>query len=254
MKEFNYKLLVSGAKKLGITLSKEQVQKFFLYSKILARESKRLGLSTVRVEDIVEDHFLDSLTIFQSKKIKAAAKVADVGSGAGFPGIPVKIVQPNLEVVLIESNKKKAAFLEDVVGALALTKILVLPIRAEEVGRDPLYRGYFDLVIARAVIELPVLLEYTLPLLRKGGWCLALKGPRVSKELRAASKAVEILGAVISEIIPTLSFTEPRKRVIVLVKKILETPERYPRRPGIPKKRPLPEERKKWLQQADPRR
>jgi 16S rRNA (guanine527-N7)-methyltransferase len=169
---------------------------------------------------------------------EAALRVVDIGTGAGLPGIPLKIAWPNVHLTLLESTGKKCRFLEQACDALGLADVEVVEARAEEFGRDPARRERYDLAVARAVAPLPVLLEYALPALRDGGWLAAPKGSAAPRELALATRAFAALGGRLQE---TVQFRPPHSgaQTVFLIEKVAATPERYPRRAGIPAKRPL---------------
>lgn len=165
--------------------------------------------------------------------------MADIGSGGGFPGLVWAAAYPELSFTLIESSQKKTAFLERSAAGMGLERLQALPLRAEEAGRDPALRGSFHLVTARAVADLAVLAEYALPLLREGGMFMALKGPDPQEELTASAHAVELLGGSTEQVVCYQLPLSGEGRSVVLVRKNAPTPEKYPRRPGMPTKRPL---------------
>jgi 16S rRNA (guanine527-N7)-methyltransferase len=251
-------LLRDGARRFGLCLTAEHVQTFQAYYRELTVWSRKFNLTTVtRYEDVQIRHFLDSLTCLLALPVpgtptgrpvpdviplsssETPLQCIDVGTGAGFPGLPVQILRPVLKMTLIESSHKKAQFLQHVTTTLGLTGVSVLCARAEEVGQDSLHRERYDVVLARAVADLSELAEYCLPLCRKGGIFLAQKGQDIEAELRNAETALRLLGGRLREV-KTLCLPGLREtRSLVMVDKVQETPPRYPRRPGVPKKRPL---------------
>lgn len=206
----------------------------------LSAGSARLNLTAITIpEEIVAKHFLDSLAGLQVIDPAAGKRVIDVGSGAGFPGLPLKIVRPELELTLLESSRKKAGFLEATVRELGLEGVLVAGMRAEEAGRDPAHRGSYHWAVARAVAPVGVLGEYCLPFLRVQGVLVAYKGPAAGDELAKARHALAVLGGVVREV---LEFNLPGvedRRSLVVIEKTAPTPERFPRRAGAAAKRPL---------------
>jgi 16S rRNA (guanine527-N7)-methyltransferase len=224
--------------KWGIALQSEQIAAFATYADELMRWNERINLTAItQLDEIYKRHFLDSLSCLPFLG-SAPRRLIDIGSGAGFPGLPLKIVLPELQLTLLESVAKKAVFLEHIAATLDLRDVVVLPLRAEEAGRDVRLRGQADVVTARAVAETRVLIEYALPLLRIGGLLVAHKGAIALDEVRSAGKALASLGAELVGIeqvhLPGLD-----DRRIVIVRKVSPTSERYPRPPGIPSKRPL---------------
>lgn len=232
--------LINGAKALGLCLSPTQVQTFQRYADELLAWNKRLNLTAIKtLEGIQIKHFLDSLTcLLAIPSTPGPRRIMDVGTGAGFPGVPLKIYDPSIHLTLLESVRKKAAFLEHLVQTLGLQDVEIIVGRAETLGQDPRYREAYDVVVARAVAELPVLAEYCLPFCRVGGLFLAQKKAGIDKEIKSAEDAIDTLGGILHKVIPVnLPDTDPRQ--IIVVKKVRPTPLRYPRRVGIPAKRPL---------------
>ncbi len=233
--------LASFARELmGLELTPEQLRSFQTYAVDLIEWNRRVNLTAITDPHGIEiKHFLDSLTALLAIRPDAGIRVVDVGTGAGFPGIPLKIVCPGIELVLLESVGKKVRFLEHIVRKLGLTGVDVVRARAEEMGRDPQYREQFDLVIARAVAWMPVLVEYLLPLCKIGGHCLAYKGENAHAEVLEAEGALRVLGGRVVKVIPVELPGVTETRHLVLVAKEARSPGKYPRRPGIPSKRPI---------------
>lgn len=231
-------LLQETVSSWGLALSDTQIAQFATYAAELRRWNERLNLTTVTDEQtIVTRHFIDSLRCALSWGV-APTRLADIGSGAGFPGLPLKILRPELQLTLVESIEKKAAFLRHIATTLGLAEVTVLTTRAETLGREPQHRECYDVVTARAVAELRVLVEYCLPLCKVGGRFLAPKGAQIEAELSAAQQAISTLGGQLRAIEPVTLIGEP-ERSLVVISKIAATPERYPRLAGIPQKRPL---------------
>ena len=197
--------------------------------------------SVVDKDGVQARHFLDSLSVVLALPdgLVEHCKVVDVGAGGGFPGVPLKIVFPEIRLTLIDSTAKKTAFLIHLVEALEIDRADVLTGRLEELGHDPSLREGFDLVVARAVAKLPVLAELTLPLCRVGGLVVCQKGASVEEELLESEGAVDTLGGEIQGIVPVDLPELEQRRSLVVLKKVRSTPEAYPRRPGIPFKRPI---------------
>ncbi|KFD40488.1 hypothetical protein HY02_04005 [Peptococcaceae bacterium SCADC1_2_3] len=241
MKEELAYWLAEGALKMGLSLSKEQVEKFSLYAQLLLLEQAKLNLTAIlTAKEIACKHFLDSLTCLTVLPYSLKNQtVIDLGTGAGFPGLPLKIAQPEIKLTLLEAHRKKVSFLQGLIKQLNLGEVQVINRRAEEIGQDNCYRDKFDYVVVRAVARLSVILEYSLPLLKKGAFFIAWKGPAVNLELEEASRAMQFLGGELRQVAAIrLPFLNAERR-LVIVQKIGITPLRYPRRPGIPKKRPL---------------
>ncbi len=234
--------LITGASRLGLNLSPAQVSSFQTYYEVLVDWNHRVNLTAITdYRDVQVKHFVDSLTIVLAlpRPIPAGLKLIDVGSGGGFPGLPLKIMFPQIELVLLESTNKKADFLRIMVQMLTLEGVKVVTGRAEETARLPDYREQFDVAVARGLAEMPVLAELTLPFCRVGGHFIAQKKGDIRGELDKSLKAIDILGGRLSELkaiaLPELTDS----RCLVIVEKIAETQPQYPRRPGIPAKRPL---------------
>jgi 16S rRNA (guanine527-N7)-methyltransferase len=231
-------LLETTAAAWGMPLSSAQLDQFAAYAAELRRWNQHVNLTAVADETgIVTRHFLDSLRCAQSWGFDPHSLV-DIGAGAGFPGLPLKLLNPALQLTLVESIAKKAAFLRHIVETLGLANVEIIVARAEAVGRDPAQRERYDLAAARAVADLRVLAEYCLPLCRVGGRFLAPKGARVEPELQAALPALGVLGGRLLAVEP-VELPELEPRTLVVIEKIAPTPPQYPRAPGIPAKRPL---------------
>lgn len=236
------KTLLQGAKRLRIGVSPKQAETFRAYMDALAEARPRLRLTALTDPEAVQRrHFLEPLALLAA--IEGAGplgeRAIDVGSGAGFPGLPIKIVRPDLRLTLVEAHGKRAAFLEGLVRALGLKDVEVVNARAEDAARDPAHRESYDLALARAVAPLPALLELTLPFLRVGGLLAAPKGSGARREAKEAKAALETLGGEIESIRPLDAPWAATPPTLVLVRKVSATPERFPRRAGIPEKRPL---------------
>jgi len=233
-------VLSGGAADLGVALDAACVERFARYLEALLDWNRRVNLTRITdPRQIAVKHFLDSLTCLRAVEFAEGARVADVGSGAGLPGLALAIARPDLRVTLIESAAKRCKFLRHAAAAIGLGGIEIAPLRAEEAGREPHYRASFDVVASRAVGHLVVLAEYCLPLARVGGAVLAQKGRRGEAEAAEAASALEVLGGCVEA---TRRFDLPGgagRREIVVVRKTRVTPEAYPRRPGVARKRPL---------------
>jgi 16S rRNA (guanine527-N7)-methyltransferase len=235
-------ILNEGAQELGILLTPLQLDQFEIYFKELADWNQRINLtSVVGYEDVQVKHFLDSLTVALAVPggLASVGNVIDLGAGAGFPGLPLKLAFPHLRLVLVESVGKKAEFLRHVVAGLGLSGVDVHTGRAERLAHEPELREAFDVVATRALAGLSVLAEYTLPFCREGGVMVALKHGGIDSELAGAADAIEVLGGRMGKVHPVVITGLTDNRIVVAVDKIGSTPERYPRRPGIPSKRPL---------------
>lgn len=225
---------------LGEELSQEQAAAFERYAVELLEWNQRFNLTAVTErEAIFTRHFLDSLSCWLGLRQTQPTSLIDIGSGAGLPGLPLKLWQPNLQLTLLESITKKASFLEHIVQVLGLQGVRVLAQRAEEAGQDPTHREAYDCAVARAVAPLPVLAEYLLPFVRVGGHMLAQKARGAAAEVEAAQRAFAQLGGELEELMPVNVPSLDEERWLVLVRKVAPTPAEFPRRPGRPSKRPL---------------
>jgi 16S rRNA (guanine527-N7)-methyltransferase len=224
----------------GVTLTPDQLRAFREYERELLEWNAKFNLTAIDdPQKIRVKHFLDSLTCLLAMGEGCKGRVADVGTGAGFPGIPLKIACPGMRLSLIESVGKKAAFCQHVVELLRLKDVEVFPQRAETLGHDPAHRERYDWAVARAVAALPVLAEYLLPLVRVGGFALAMKGESAPAEAHAAENALRILGGELRRLVPVVLPGVEDERYLVVLEKRAATPAGYPRRVGVPAKRPL---------------
>lgn len=228
--------------KHNFELTDKQKQQFKLYFKMLIEVNEHVNLTRITEEDEVYlKHFYDSITpLFTFGAVfKDGATLCDVGAGAGFPSIPLKILKPGLKVTIVDSLQKRLNFLKDLISKLGLTDVELVHGRAEDVGQNKLYRERFDIVTARAVARMSVLSEYCLPLVKKGGYFVALKGPKAEDELDDGKKALEVLGGkLIKDEELTLPESE-EERTLVLVQKVKSTPKKYPRQAGTPRRKPI---------------
>ena len=234
-------LLRLQAASWGLSLSPDRLAGLERYAQFLGdyKEANVIGVREQR--GIILDHVLDSLSCFLFEPLGVARRLADVGSGGGLPGVPLKIVEPGLKITLVESTAKKARFLHRAVEALSLEEVEVINARVEEIAHRNEHRGAYDVVTARAVARLSVVAEYCVPLLRVGGSVISMKGRLDDEEIAEGERAVERLGARVSDLIPVprLPALEKRERCLVILKKIEETPAKYPRNVGVPAKKPL---------------
>jgi 16S rRNA (guanine527-N7)-methyltransferase len=251
-------LLKDGARALGLHLSRQHLNAFRIHYSELGVWNRRFNLTTITgYEEVQIKHFLDSLTCLIALPIPGAEAQGrlpsvipistreapllcmDVGTGAGFPGLPLKVVRPSLHMTLLDASRKKVEFLKHVVRCLDLEGAVPLWARAEDVGQDPHHRERYDIVLSRAVADLAVLAEYCLPLCRKGGCFIAQKAANIEAELEKASVALELLGGKLREVrrLRLPGHRDPRS--LIVIDKVDPTPGDYPRRPGVPSKRPL---------------
>jgi len=232
------KILINGANEFNITLKEEQIEKLFNYKNILNKWNERINLTAIEEDkDVIVKHFIDSLSILPIIK-DDAMRLIDVGTGAGFPGLPIKIARESIDVILLDSLDKRVKFLNEVIKENNLSGIKALHARAEEKGVLPEFREKFDICTARAVASLPVLVEYCLPFVKLGGCFIAMKGSSTD-ELKDSKKALDIMGGKIEEVKEfNLPFNNG-KRNIIIIRKFRHTPTKYPRKAGKPSKAPL---------------
>src|SRR5215211_7260776 len=233
--------LVHDAKALfNIHLTQQQITRLMRYEKELLEWNQKFNLTAIRdVESIRTKHFLDSFSCVLAWKETPPNHLIDVGTGAGFPGIPLKILYPNLKLTLVESVRKKAIFCQHIVSMLGLEHVDVIQARAEDLGQNPNHREKYDWATARAVANLNVLSEYLIPLVKVGGMALAQKGESGPAEAQSAEEATKLLGGKLKQLIPVNLPSVAEDRYLVVVEKVAATPPRYPRKPGIPMKMPL---------------
>jgi 16S rRNA (guanine527-N7)-methyltransferase len=232
--------LREGAEHLGIALSSEKLQAFEQYSVGLRTWNKRVNLTAiVQPDEIEESHFVDSLTIATAlpEGTSFAGRLLDVGTGGGFPGIPLKIAMPAIELTLLEATGKKVTFLKDIASVLGLADVKVLQGRAEDLGRDLKHREAFDVAVARSLGSFPVALELCLPFVRVGGLFIAQMKGQIQPQISESSGIAALLGAQVEDVFPIDVLGGGR--VLVMVRKLVQTLDKYPRRPGMPTKRPL---------------
>ena len=234
-------VLERQARAWGLTLGEAERDLLLAYARLLAFYDRANVIGTRDLGGIVLDHVVDSLSCLLFAPLSSAKRLADVGSGGGLPGIPIKIAKPDLETTLIESTGKKSRFLEYAVGALALDGVTVANSRVEDLARSSAHRGEYDVTTTRAVAHLSVVAEYCVPLLRVGGFSVSMKARLEGPEFTEGRRAIESLGARISECIPVSFVPEvgEKARQLVIIEKVRETNSRYPRKPGTPAKRPL---------------
>lgn len=238
MPEKLYNLLAGAVAELGIAITEKQAEAFYIYMSLLKEWNNKINLTAIAEdEEIIIKHFADSLSVLPFLKESAGKTFADIGTGAGFPGLPIAICLPELSVTLVDSLEKRIRFLNATVEKIGLSNVKCVHARAEDFGRQPEYRESFDYAAARAVASMPVLLEYCLPLVKTGGFFIAMKGANAEEE--SFEKALSVLGgSVKTEKKFCLPGTD-MKRCIFFIEKIRQISTKYPRKAGIPSKQPL---------------
>jgi 16S rRNA (guanine527-N7)-methyltransferase len=227
----------------GIHLAPAQLDALRLYEAELLAWNERVNLTAIRTpEQVRTKHFLDSLSCMCIMRDTEMAHVIDVGTGAGFPGLPLKVVNPGISLALVESVSKKVQFCQHIVHQLDLQDVTVIHGRAETIGQALAHRQQYDWALARAVANLPILVEYLLPLVRIGGAILAMKGESAPAEAHSAEYAIQVLGGHLRKLVPVILPGVVEERYLVVIDKVAATPPTYPRRVGVPAKRPLQRE------------
>lgn len=232
--EFREKIL-EKSNKINVELSREQVEEFYKYMELMVEWNKKMNLTAItEPNEVIEKHFIDCLTIMPY--IKENSTIIDVGTGAGFPGIPLKIADSSLDITLLDSLNKRINFLNEVISKVNLENIVAIHGRAEEYVKEK--REKYDIAVSRAVAELPTLLEYLLPYVKVGGKCICMKGPKAQEEIDKSKKALHILGGKIEKV-ENIKIKEEMERNIIIISKIAHTPSKYPRNAGKPSKDPI---------------
>ena len=233
-------LLLESAQALGIALSEAQTDQFMQYLSLLLEWNEKMNLTAITDPvEVVRKHFIDCISVLPHLGLQGGETMIDVGTGAGFPGVPLKIANPALQVTLLDALQKRLTFLDTLTQSLDLSDVTLVHSRAEDGGQNPDLREQFDLCVSRAVANLAVLLEYCLPFVKVGGKLAALKGPDATQEIEQAQNALQIVGGKVTAVIPiTIPHTDLQHQ-LVLVEKIAPTPQRYPRKAGKISKKPL---------------
>ena len=231
-----------GLEELNITLTDEQIEQFLQYYEMLVEKNKVMNLTGItEYEEVIQKHFLDSLSLIRVIPDIASQKltVIDLGTGAGFPGIPLKIAFPELEITLMDSLNKRILFLQEVIDALGLKKVSAVHGRAEEMASNATHRQQYDLCVSREVSNLAVLTEYCLPFVKKGGLFVSYKSADSDAEIQEGKKAISILGGKLTSVDKFQLPDSDLRRALVCIKKVKDTPKKYPRKAGTPAKLPL---------------
>lgn len=229
---------------IGVEISEVQAQRFLMYADLLAEWNARFNLTAISEPSAVLTlHFVDSLTVLKILPSRQSLRLLDVGTGAGFPGLALKIARPDLDVTVIDSTAKKIAFCQEVIDRLALNggpgAARALHVRSEEFAQDHAHREGYDVVTARAVAAMPTLAEYLLPFVKVGGLCVAMKGTAAEQEARDAAGAIRALGGVLNRVEPVVLPGVPDKRALIVIDKVSRTLSKYPRAGGAPRNSPL---------------
>ena len=235
--DFNNKM-IELSKKIDINLTETQIKKFFEYMQLLLEWNEKINLTAItEVDDIILKHFIDSLTVI--KYIKENDKIIDVGTGAGFPGIPVGIINLDADITLLDSLNKRINFLNEVCNKLELKNIRTIHGRAEDFGQTKETRENFDIAVSRAVANMTTLVEYLIPFVKVGGCAICMKGPEIDEELSKAKFAIKELGGKVEKVEKFILPNSDIERNIVIIKKISDTPNKYPRKAGTPSQSPM---------------
>lgn len=238
MASYHLEKFLDGLEELQISLTDAQIGQFVTYYEMLVEKNKVMNLTAItEFDEVIEKHFLDSLSLVRVHELTGEVSVMDMGTGAGFPGIPLKIAFPNLNVTLVDSLKKRILFLQDVINELGLEKIEAVHARAEELGKKKDYREQFDIVVSRAVANLASLGEYCIPFAKLGGQFISYKSGEIEEEVKNAKNAVFLLGGKVKEVYKFDLYEQ--KRSFVVIEKVKGTPKTYPRKAGTPTKEPL---------------
>lgn len=236
--EYNLDRLKKGMEEFSVTLTEEQCRQFIQYYEMLVKKNKVMNLTAItEFDEVIEKHFIDSVSLAREYDLTKKCKILDMGTGAGFPGIPLKIVFPELDITLADSLNKRILFLQEVIDALQLKNIRAIHSRAEELAADKNHRESYDLCVSRAVANLSTLSEYCIPFVKVGGKFVSYKSGECDEEISAAKRAIAVLGGKLSSV-KKFSIGESG-RAFVMIDKIKPTPKQYPRKAGTPSKKPL---------------
>ena len=232
--------LAKAAAEYGISLSDTQMAQYNRYFELLVEWNEKINLTAItEPKEVAIKHIIDSITAYDKKIFQKGTTVIDVGTGAGFPGLPLKIFCPEIKLTLMDSLNKRIKFLQTVVEELGLKDVDCVHARAEEGARNKKYREAFDIAVSRAVARLPILCEYCLPFVKKGGHFIALKGMQYNDEVEEAVKAIKVMGGSHTEIRPVKLPELDDKRAVITITKTMPTPKAYPRKAGTPTKNPI---------------
>lgn len=237
-KEEWIELLKNQCNNLNMSIKENQLEQLYIYMKMLQKCNENINLTAIiEDKDILQKHFIDSITIIPY--INDKDNIIDVGTGAGFPGIPIKIMREDVKVTLLDSLNKRVNFLKEVISNLNLYNIQTIHGRAEDIGKNSDSREKFDVAVSRAVAPLNILVEYLMPLVKKGGQCICMKGNNIEEELEISKKAINILGGELEKVDEFYLPQSDIKRNIIIIRKMKDTPSKYPRKAGTPSKEPI---------------
>lgn len=235
-----FDMLNEACQSMGLSFDEEKYNKFIKYKDLIKEWNQKINLTAITDdEEIIKKHFIDSIKVFNCDYVKNAKSIIDIGTGGGFPGVPMRIVKEDSKMVLLDSLNKRINFLNEVINDLNLSNIKTIHGRAEDFAQTAEYRQRFDLAVSRAVANLTVLLEFCLPYVKIGGYFVALKGPAIEEEIKAAEGALKALGGKIEKIIEVDIEGSDLKHNLLVVKKIKDTPKKYPRKAGMVTKNPI---------------
>lgn len=235
-----FQLMKEASLEVGLDLTEKQYNQFITYMKLLQEWNEKINLTAITEdEEVIKKHFIDCIKAFKSNAVKNAKTVIDVGTGAGFPGLPIAIINPDVNVTLLDSLNKRINFLNTVVSALELKNVVTIHSRAEDGARKPEFREHFDVATSRAVANMAVLSELCLPYVKVNGHFVALKGPAIEEELKEGQKAISTLGGKLENIIEVNIEESDLKHNIVEIKKVNKCPKTYPRKAGTVNKKPI---------------
>lgn len=238
--EYNLTEFQAGCKELNITLSQEQIQQFLRFYELLVEKNKVMNLTAIiEFDEVVQKHFLDSLSITKVMDFKKNQRLLDLGTGGGFPGIPLKIAFPQLKITLMDSLNKRIVFLQQVIEELQLKDITAIHGRAEEMARKKEYRESYDVCVSRAVANLSSLSEYCIPFVKKDGYFISYKSGEIQEEIEKGKKAIHLLGGNLEDVVKFQLPNTDMGRSFVVVKKTKNTSGKFPRKAGMPSKEPL---------------
>ncbi|MCY6372264.1 16S rRNA (guanine(527)-N(7))-methyltransferase RsmG [Clostridium ganghwense] len=235
-----YNILNTAASNIGLSFDDKKYEQFIKYKDLLKEWNEKVNLTAIKEdEEIIKKHFIDSMKIFKFEPLKKAKKVIDIGTGGGFPGIPMKIIKPEIDMFLLDSLRKRINVLEDILHNIEINDVTAIHGRAEEYGVNSNHRQQYDAVVSRAVANLAVLSEFCIPYVKVGGYFVAMKGPAVEEEIKGAKKAISTLGGKIEEVIEVEIEDSDLNHNLVVIKKIKNTPKQYPRKAGSITKKPI---------------